>query len=271
MSDEALRKHMALQQANKHNHKQPSKPVEDNTNPKALASIDEIFTRLKAIGSVGSAFKTPQEEAIVKQEWMLALREEGVTKQSMIDDGIDAFRVKARQSRGTAWFPSIGEFIDLCLGDNNKLEYAERAYNLFIKRERQIDNVGREMLIDNLFDLRAMPAEKGKKRFIELYLEFASRMEIQTLEAFALTETVQLSEEQQKDADNRANDARKDFMSKFNSFALKDTDVPIEMVEKAYNVKPVGIQQGSLKTYAKTPKQLEEEKQRQLDMIKGLK
>ena len=117
-------KQVALIQANAHKFKQPSRPIEDNTSPKALASIDEIFTRLKAIGSVGNAFKTPQEEAIVKQEWMLALREEGVTKQSMIDDGIDAFRVKARQSRSTAWFPSIGEFIDMCLGSDNTLEHA---------------------------------------------------------------------------------------------------------------------------------------------------
>ena len=266
MSDEALRKHMALQQANQHNHKQPSKPVQDNTNPAALNVMDELFTRLKAISAVGSAFKTESEEKIVKQEWMLAFKEEGIVKQSMIDDGVELFRVKARKNRGTTWFPSIGGFVDLCVGSEDKQALAERAYNLFIKRESQIDTVGKMVTAGHAFDLRKMEASKSKKAFIELYLEFAQNNPIEPLEAFALTDGVQLTKEQQKDRENRTEGAKNEFFDKFNAFTVKNPSIPAEAVTKALE-ETHGIKQGSLKQYAKTPKQLEDEKKRQLAAI----
>jgi hypothetical protein len=260
-------KQVALIQANAHTFKQPARAVEDNTNPTALSSIDEIFTRLKAIGSVGNAFKTPQEEAIVKQEWMLALREEGVTKQSMIDDGIDLFRVKARKARGTTWFPSIGEFIDMCLGSNDSLEYAERALKLFNRSERQICTVGKMLVGEHHFNLKKLPAKESNKLFIDLYLELAKNNDIEPLEAFALTETVQLSKEQQKDADNRKQEAQNRFFKQFGRLAediSKDNSVkPVKVVSK-------GVQKGSLKVKFKSPRKLEEEKQRQLESIQGM-
>lgn len=256
-------KQVALIQANAHKFKKPSRPVEDNTNPKALASIDEIFTRLKAIGSVGNAFKTTQEEAIVKQEWMLALREEGVTKQSMIDDGIDSFRVKARQSRGTAWFPSIGEFIDMCLGSDSALEYAERALKLFNRGQKQTCTVGKMLVGEHHFNLKKLPATESNKRFIELYLELAKEHDIEALEAFALTETVQLSKEQQKDADKRAHVARDEFFAMFGN--VKE-DKPVEKPKKEAG----GVSKGSTGIKAQTQKQADENRDKQLKAM-GLK
>ena len=260
-------KQVALIQANAHKFKKPSRPVETNSNPKALASIDEIFTRLKAIGSVGNAFKTAQEEAIVKQEWMLALREEGVTKQSMIDDGIDSFRVKARQSRSTAWFPSIGEFIDMCLGSDNALEYAERALKLFNSGQRQTCTVGKLLVGEHHFNLKKLPANESNKKFIDLYLELAKDNEIKPLEAFALTETVQLSKEQRKDADKRKQAAQNECLNHLHGLFGKSEPKPVEQPKKNTG----GVAKGSLRVPTKSVKQLDEERQRQLDAIKGLK
>jgi hypothetical protein len=259
-------KQVALIQANAHKFKKPSRPVEDNTNPKALASIDEIFTRLKAIGSVGNAFKTPQEEAIVKQEWMLALREEGVTKQSMIDDGIDAFRVKARQSRGTAWFPSIGEFIDMCLGSDSALEYAERALKLFNRGQRQTCTVGKLLVGEHHFNLKKLPATESNKKFIELYLELAKDNDIEPLEAFALTETVQLSPEQLKDKQKRTQTAQNECLNQLHGLFGKSEPKPVEQPKK----KAGGVSKGSTGIKAQTQKQADDNRDKQLKAM-GLK
>lgn len=257
-------KQVAAIQANAHNFKKPSRPVEDNTNPRALSSIDEIFTRLKAIGSVGNAFKTPQEEAIVKQEWMLALREEGVTKQEMIDDGIDAFRIKARQSRGVAWFPSIGEFIDMCLGSDDSLEYAQRALTLFNSGQKQTCTVGKMLVGQHHFRLKQMKASESNKLFIELYLELAKNNAIEPLEAFALPESVQLSPEQEKAKQARIQTEQDKFFGLFNQFRELNPQIPAETTEKAF-----GIKQGSLKSYNQSQKQIDEIKRNQLEAIKG--
>lgn len=262
MSNEALRKHMAMQMANQHNHKHNTASQQDNKNPAALNVIDELFTRLKAITSVGNAFKTESQEAIVKQEWMLAFREEGITKQSMIDDGIDAVRIKARKSRSTTWFPSVGEFIDLCKGNDNKMEFAQRGLDLFNSGQKQIDSVGKMVTGKHGFDLKTMKATETNKRFIELYLMYAENNEIQALESNLLTETVQLSKEQQKDAENRALDAQNQFLSQFSN-----------LIDEKEEVKPVnvesGVKTGSLKVSVKSRREIEDSRQRQLAMIKG--
>lgn len=263
MSNDALKKHMAMQMANQHNHKQPTQQQQASKNPAALNVIDDLFTRLKAITSVGNAFKTVNEEAIVKQEWMLAFREEGVTKQSMIDDGIDAVRIKARKSRSTTWFPSIGEFIDLCKGSDDKLEFAQRALELFNSGQKQIDSVGRMVVSKNGFDLKTMKAADTNKRFIELYLIYAEDNPIEALESHLLTETVQLSPEQQKDAEKRAQYAQNEFLTKFSS--LLDDDAEKPEVKQSES----GLKTESLKVKSKSPAQLEREKERQLKLIKG--
>ena len=262
MSEEALRKHMAMQMANQHNHKHNTAAQQDNKNPAALNVIDELFTRLKAITSVGNAFKTESQEAIVKQEWMLAFREEGVTKQSMIDDGIDAVRIKARKSRSTTWFPSVGEFIDLCKGNDNKMEFAQRGLDLFNSGQKQIDSVGKMVTGKHGFDLKSMKATETNKRFIELYLMYAGNNEIQALESNLLTETVQLSKEQQNDADKRALDAQNQFLNQFSNLIDEKEEV------KPINVKS-GVKTGSLKVKVKSAKEIEDSRQRQLAMIKG--
>ena len=259
--NEAKRQVAAIQ-ANAHKFKSPVKPIEDNQNPKAIAVIDEIFTRLKAIGSVGNAFKTESEERIIKQEWMLALREEGVTKQSMIDDGIEAFRVKARKSRSTTWFPTIGEFIDMCQGSDSAIDFAKRAYDLFIRRESQIDSVGRMVTAKHAFDLRKMKARDCEKGFIAYYLEYAKNNAIEPLETHLLTETVQLTPEQEKEACRRKLEAQNQFFDEFSSLiADKSENTAKKTIAKGVNSMP--------KANKKSVTQLEEEKQRQLKAIKA--
>jgi hypothetical protein len=258
MSLTEAQKQVAAIQANAHKFKQKSIAIETNTHPKAVSVIDEIFTRLKAISSVGNAFKSAKEEAIVKQEWMLALREEGVSKQSMIDDGIDAFRVKARKNRNTTWFPSIGEFIDLCKGNDNKQELAVRAYNLFIRREQQIDTVGRMVTASHSFELRQLKASESEKQFIKLYLHYAENNAIEPLESHLISETVQLSPEQQEEAERRANEAKNQFLEQFSGLIA---DKPKNEDKK---VKP-GIKAGKIQAETKQSlAQAEKERVRQL-------
>lgn len=249
------------------NFKQPAKSVEDNNHPKVVSTMAELFTRLKAITVVGNAFKTQEEEYIVKQEWILAFAQEGIKSQDIIDRGVEVIRVKSRKNRGITWFPSIGEFIDGCMGSDNKLEFAERAYNLFIRREQQIDNVGRMVTASHSFELRQLKAADCKKGFIELYLKYAVDNKIKPLEAFALTDSVTLTPEQEKAAQERADAAKDDFLQKFSYIKTEKQD---SIFDRAKDITPKrGVVTGKIKTQTKTPAQLEAEKKRQLEAIKN--
>ena len=265
MSDEA-RKQVAAIQANAHTFKKPSPGMETNNNPRALSSIDDTFTRLKAICVVGNAFKTPTEEAIVKQEWMLAMREEGVVKQYMIDDGIEYFRVKSRKTRAVTFFPTIGEFIDACVGSDDKLERAMIAYRIFSNPtwdEKQVCSIGVLVVSRHGFDLKAMKSSDGKKRFIELYLEIASNNEFKLLDAYAITETVQLSKEQRKDADKRTQHAENSFLAKFSNLIDDEPEKEVKTVKS-------GVNKGKIKVGLSHAQKLAEI-ERQLNMINDSK
>lgn len=253
-------------QLNKDKFKAPSIAKKDIEKPAQLKKIDEIFTRLKAICVVGNSFKTNEEQRILKQEFMFAMSEERVTN-DMIDDAIEHFRTVSRKSTVTTWFPTISEFIAACLGSDDAQEYAERALNLFNAGQEQVDSVGKVIAGRHKFKLHQLKEKESNKLFIELYLALAKETEIKMLDAFAITETVQLSPEQQKDADDRKLSAQNECMDQLHGLFGKPK--PKEVVIES--TKSVGIQQGSLKTYTKSVKQLEAEKQRQLDMIKGMK
>jgi hypothetical protein len=113
--------------------------------------------------------------------------------------------------------------------------------------------------------LKQLKAEQTNKQFIELYLGYAENNPIEGLEAFALPETVQLSPEQAKDKQDRTEGAKNEFFAKFNKFTEINPQIPAETVEKA-----IGIEKGSLKSYNKSQKQLEQERDRQLKAM-GLK
>ena len=169
----------------------------------------------------------------------------------------------ACEESDTDWLWSVGKFIKMCDQSNDLLPLAQRALDLFNSAQKQVDSVGQMVVSKHAFNLKQMKAEQTSKQFIELYLKYAENNAIEPLEAFALTETVQLSPEQLKDKQKRTQAAQDEFFSKFNKFVEKNPGIPAETVEKA-----IGIKQGSLKTYNKSVKQLEEEKQRQLDAIK---
>jgi len=255
-------------QVNQSGFKQPARAVEDNNHPKVVNTMTELFTRLKAITAVGNAFNS-ESEHIVKQEWVLAFALEGVKSQKVIDRGVEAMRAKARKSRGTTWFPSIGEFVDACLGSDNKLEAAERAYRIFSNpkwKEKQTCNVGQMVVSGYSFELRQLKSAECKKRFIELYLEFAADNEIELLDAFALTETVQLTPEQQKGAEKRKQDAQKEHLAKLNSMfgGIPKKDKPKAKVKVAKH----GVVTGKIKTAHKSQAACDKERERQLKLIK---
>ena len=172
----------------------------------------------------------------------------------------------ACEESDTDWLPSVGKFIKMCDQSNEVLPMAQRALDLFNSGQKQIDSVGKMVTGKHGFDLKNMKAAETGKRFIELYLSYAEDNAIESLEAFALTETVQLSPEQQKDADKRKQTAQNEFFARFGSI---NTDKPVEQPKKEAN----GVLKGSLGRKAKTPQQLEAEKKRQLEMLnhRGLK
>jgi hypothetical protein len=74
---------------------------------------------------------------------------------------------------------------------------------------------------------------------------------------------VKLTPEQQKDAEDRANEARNSFLNKFSSLIANK---PMEMEAKHKNT---GVVHGKIKHKEyKSIAQLEAEKKRQLDLIK---
>lgn len=162
------------------------------------------------------------------------------------------------------WLISVGKFIKMCDQSDSIMPLAQRALDLFNGGQKQIDNVGQMVVGKHGFDLKKMKAADNNKQFIELYLGYAANNPIEAKESHLLTETVQLSEEQQKDADNRALIAQNQFLNKFKGEIAKEAKVEPMKLEN------VGVKTGSLKTYKKTPIQKEDEKQRQLKIAKGM-
>ncbi len=164
----------------------------------------------------------------------------------------------------TDWLCSVGRFIKMCDQSDELLPMAQRALDLFNSAQRQTDTIGKMVVSKHAFDLKQMRAADTNKQFISLYLSYAENNEIKPLDAFAITETVQLSEEQLKDKQRRIQVAQNEHLGKMNSLFGKPV---AKIVEK--EVKSQGVKKGSLKVYNKSPRQLEIEKQRQLESIKG--
>ena len=161
----------------------------------------------------------------------------------------------------TDWLPSVGKFLKLCEQSNDLMQFAERALKLFNSGQKQIDNVGRMVTGNHGFDLKQMKAADTNKRFIELYLGYAENTPIEALESHLLTETVQLSDQQRKEAEKRAEMARNEFLGKFSGLIA---DKPEEKTKKQVKT---GIQSVKPATSYKSPAQLEKEKKRQLKAI----
>ncbi len=170
--------------------------------------------------------------------------------------------VIACEESDSDWLPSVGKFLKWCEQEGDLTQHAQSALDLFNSAQKQIDSVGQMVVSKHAFDLKQMKAADTNKRFIELYLSYAENNAIEPLEAFALTETVQLSPEQKKDAEKRTEDAKNEFFSKFNQFRELNPEIPAETTEKA-----LGIKQGSLKAHNKSKRELEEERERQLKAI----
>ena len=169
--------------------------------------------------------------------------------------------ITACEESETDWLPSVGKFIKWCGQDGDVIEFAERAYGLFIQREKQIDTVGQMVVSKHAFDLRSMKAADGKKIFVELYLDFAQDNEITPIDAFALTETVQLSPKQQKDADDRKLNAQNEFLAKFGGLINEAQEVAVKKVKAKIET---GVKTGKIPTAHKSQAKCDEERTRQL-------
>lgn len=164
------------------------------------------------------------------------------------------------------WLPSVGKFIKWCEQSNDIMPFAQRALDLFNSAQKQIDSVGLMVTSKHGFDLKQMKALDTNKKFIELYLLYAEDSKIEPLEQALLTEEVQLTTEQQKEADKRNETAKNECLNDLFSMFGKPHEKE-NAKEPVGNGSEIGVKQGSLKTYTKTPRQLEEEKKRQLRLI----
>ena len=168
----------------------------------------------------------------------------------------------ACEESDTDWLPSVGKFIKWCEQSNDLEQFAKRALDLFNSAQKQIDSVGKLVVSKHSFELKQMKASDTNKKFIELYLRYAENNAIEPLESNLLTETVQLSADQQKDADKRALEAQNQFLNQFSS-----------LIEDKPETKQVdcesGLKTGSTKVYSKTVSDKQKEKERQLKIARG--
>ena len=98
--------------------------------------------------------------------------------------------IAACEESDTDFLPSVGKFMKWCDKENDLDSVADRAYQLFVNREKQIDNIGQTVVSKHAFELRKMEAVKGKKAFTERYLGYAENAPVTTLDAFSLTDGV---------------------------------------------------------------------------------
>jgi len=235
---------------------QEDMPITDN----ALEGVNKLFNSiLPHFPAWRQSCPTDDDLSRLKLVWTKSLmrQKQKTGKNINMKAGITAC-----EESDSDWLPSVGKFIKMCEQGNDLLVLAERALDLFNNAQKQIDSVGQMVVAKHKFDLKAAKASDTNKRFIELYLRYSADNDIQPLEAFAIAETVQLSEEQKKDADNRCAIAQNEFLKSMHGLVGKSEP------KTEFKTKSVGIQKGKIYTQSKTPKQLEDEKQRQLQMIK---
>lgn len=169
--------------------------------------------------------------------------------------------ITACEESDTDWMPSVGKFIKWCDQSDKIFPLAQRALDLFNSAQKQIDSVGKMVVSKHSFNLKQLKAADTNKQFTELYLSYAENNAIESLDTFALTKTVQLSKEQQKDADNRATEAREAFFDKFRG----NIDISHDKSPKKASK---GIVSGSLGIKQKTLAQDQEEIRRQISALK---
>lgn len=227
--------------------------------PEAVNYVDKVFRSiLPHFPAWRQTCPTDSDLGMMKAAWTKA-----IVRHSMKTGSLPNAKagVTACEESDSDWLPSVGKFIKMCEQSNDLMPLAQRALDLFNSAQKQIDNVGKMVTGKHGFDLKNMKAAETGKRFIELYLSYAEDNPIESLEAFALPQSVQLSDEQLKEAEKRKQAAQNQFFKQFGSIKA---DKPVEQPKKEVK----GVQKGSLKTYSKTPKQLDEERKRQLDAIK---
>jgi hypothetical protein len=230
--------------------------------PAAKQYIDTLFkSMLPHFPAWRQSVPTDEDLGRLKSAWAKAVvrHSRKVGKKLNIKAGL-----LACEESETDWMPSVGRFISWCEQSSDLNQFAQRALDLFNSGQKQIDNIGKMVTGKYGFDLKLMKSVDTNKKFIEYYLMFAEDNEIESLEAYALTETVQLSIEQQREADNRAQAAQNQFLSKFSGVIV---DKPKETVK---NMKS-GLKLGKIKSDTKQSlANAEKEKARQLKAIKDM-
>jgi hypothetical protein len=227
----------------------------------ALAGVNKLFNSiLPHFPAWRQSCPTDDDLSRLKLVWTKSLmhHKQKTGKNLNLKAGITAC-----EESETDWLPSVGKFISMCEQSTDLTECAKRALDLFNSAQKQIESVGQMVVSKHGFNLKKMKASDTNKYFVEYYLSYTQDYNIEPLESHLLTDGVQLSQEQQKDADKRSQAAQNSFLSKFSNL-VGDKPEQTEVIREK-----TGITQGSLRVPQKTAIQLEDEKKRQLEMIKG--
>lgn len=163
------------------------------------------------------------------------------------------------------WLPSVGKFIKWCDQSSNVAGFADRAYNLFINQEKQIDNVGQMVISKHSFELKTMKASDCKKSFESYYLKYSESSQITALDAFSLTDGVSLSPEQEDAARKRTVAARDEFLASVGQLIGRPVIEPIKPAKKKAE-----LTTGKIKTSFKSQQQMSDERDRQLAAVNHL-
>ena len=228
----------------------------------ALEGVNKLFNSiLPHFPAWRQSCPTDDDLSRLKLVWTKALmrNKQSTGKNLNLKAGITAC-----EESDTDWLPSVGKFIKWCEQENGLLEFAQRALDLFNSAQKQVDSIGQMVVSKHSFNLKQMKAEQTSRQFIELYLKYAENNAIEPLEAFALAETVKLSPEQLKDKQKRTQTAQNECLNHLHGLFGKSEPKPVEQPKKQSE----GVAKGSLRVPTKSVKQLDEEKQRQLDAIK---
>ncbi len=92
-------------------HPAPERPEQGVVNTEAERLVDALFRQLKQVfpASAATNLRTEADEAVAKQQWILAFAENGIVRREQLAAGMK----RARASLSPFW-PSPGQFIDWC-------------------------------------------------------------------------------------------------------------------------------------------------------------
>lgn len=128
--------------------------------------ISDTLERLKACKPAWRNSLSSSREVIAwKREWTQAIARAGVVSQSQLDRGIAAAQMDPKP-----FMPSVGQFIQWCLGVENNDDQISEAFDRCRNKQPYADDVEYAAWLDVGFECRRLPIGKDFDLFKTVYL-----------------------------------------------------------------------------------------------------